>query len=151
MRRSAVVLVLALATLAGCEGHKFEPPSRALQVAQADSLYTPALFDTIAWASDSARAFDGNNVFASYCRKCHGPEGQGGTAYAQSRGLDVPSLIRPDWAAGSNVGELRHRIYDGHPAGMPTWGVAGITPREIDAVAHYIVDILRPEMLGAGK
>jgi hypothetical protein len=34
---------------------------------------------------------------------------------------------------------------------MPTWGVAGITPREIDAVAFYILERLRPEMLGEGR
>jgi len=153
MRSRAAILGLgALALLFACEKHEFEPPSREAQVAQADSLYTPALFDTIAWASDSARTFEGNNVFASYCRKCHGPTGEGGaTAYAESRGLQVPSLVRSDWAAGSDVEAVQRRIFDRHPAGMPTWGVAGITPREIDAVAHYIVNDLRPEVLGTSK
>jgi len=152
MRRGGALLGLALvALLGGCDKHRFEPPSRAKQVAEADLLYSPAIFDTIAWPSDSARAFEGNNVFASHCRKCHGPEGRGGTAYAENRGLTVPSLVRPDWEAGSDVEAVRHRIFDGHAAGMPTWGVAGISPREVDAVAHYIVDVLRPEMLGAAK
>jgi len=150
MRPGTAVLALGLAALAaGCEKHEFEPPSRAAQVAQADSLYSPALFDSIAWPSDSARAFEGNNVYATYCRKCHGQLGEGGsTPYAAGYGLEVPSLVRADWPEGNDPEALRHRIFTGHPAGMPTWGVAGISPREIDAVAWYIVNDLRPEVLG---
>jgi mono/diheme cytochrome c family protein len=153
MRPLAAILVLGGVVLLGaCKGHEFEPPSREAQVAQADSLYSPALFDSISWPSDSARTFEGNNVFATYCRKCHGSAGEGGvTPYARGRGLEVPSLVRPDWEAGSDVEAVRRRIFDGHQAGMPTWGVAGISPREIDAVAHYIVDDLRPEVLGTTK
>jgi hypothetical protein len=40
---------------------------------------------------------------------------------------------------------VRRRIFTGHPAGMYTWGIAGISPREIDAVAHYILERLRPD------
>jgi len=146
-------VALGLPVLLGaCDKHEFEPPSRAAQVAQADSLYAPAWFDTIAWPTDSARTFEGNNVFAAYCRKCHGPEGEGGsTPYAQARGLDVPSLVLPEWQPGDDVEAVRRAIFVGHAAGMPTWGVAGITPREIDAGAHYRVDDLRPEKLGSTR
>jgi mono/diheme cytochrome c family protein len=152
MRPAAFLVVGSLVLPGACEKHEFEPPSREAQVAQADSLYSAAHFDSIAWPNDSARTFEGNNVFATHCRKCHGMTGEGGnTPYAQARGLEVPSLVRPDWEPGSDVDAVRRRIFDGHPAGMPTWGVAGITPREIDAVAHYIVDDLRPEILGPPK
>ncbi|NJD09582.1 MAG: c-type cytochrome [Gemmatimonadetes bacterium] len=145
----AVLAVAALLSGACGGGHKFEPPSRDKQVAQADSLFSPALFDTIAWVSDSARTFEGNNVFAAYCRKCHGFDGRGGqTPYARNRGIVVPSLVSPGWPYGSDIDSVRRRIFEGHSAGMPTWGVAGISPREIDAVAHYILDDLRPEILG---
>lgn len=146
MRAIALLGPAALVLLAACEKHEFEPPDRAAQVAQADSLYSPALFDTIAWPSDSARAFDGNNVYAAECRKCHGTVGEGGTEYAAERGLTVPSLTRADWPYGDDIEAVRQRIFSGHPAGMPTWGVAGITPREIDAVSFYIVHSLRPEI-----
>jgi hypothetical protein len=43
---------------------------------------------------------------------------------------------------------VRHRIFVGHAAGMPTWGVAGISPREIDGAAYYLLERLRPEVLG---
>jgi mono/diheme cytochrome c family protein len=58
-----------------------------------------------------------------------------------------PSLVREDWPFES-VPAVRRQIFIGHPAGMPTWGVAGITPREIDAIAYYILEVLRPEVLG---
>lgn len=137
---------MALVALSACEKAEYERPDRAEQVAQADSLLTPETFDTIAWPSDSARAFDGNNTFAAKCRSCHGYLGEGDTEYARQQNVDVPSLVRPDWPY-SGVEQMRRRIFTGHPAGMPTWGVAGITPREIDAVAWYIDQVLRPEML----
>ena len=142
---SALALVAVLFT--ACEKHEFHPPDRDAQVAEADSVYTPAIFDTVTWVSDSARAFEGNNVFAAHCRKCHGTTGEGGTEYAGERELEVPSLVRADWPYGADVDSARHRIFSGHPAGMPTWGIAGITPREIDAVAYYVVKVLRPEQL----
>lgn len=145
--RALFLPLAAAALLAACQGHDFEPPERSAQVAEADSVFTPALFDSIAWPSDSARAFEGNNVFATHCRKCHGPLGEGGTEYAAERELAVPSLVAPDWPYDNDLEGARRRIFTGHPAGMPTWGVAGITPREIDAVAYYLIHQLRPEVL----
>lgn len=141
-------LLGALLTLAACDKHEFEPPSREAQVARADSAFSEALFDTIQWPSDSVRAFEGNNVFATHCRRCHGSMGAGGTEYAAQRKLNVPSLVAPDWEYGNDLGSARRRIFTGHPTGMPIWGVAGISPREIDAVAYYLIFDLRPEVLG---
>lgn len=144
--RAALALALALAApLAACDQHEFQPPSRAEQVVQADSMLTPELFDTIAWSSDSMRTYTGNNTFAAHCRSCHGYMGEGDTEYARANDVKPPSLVRADWPY-HDVEAVRARIFTGHPSGMPTWGVAGITPREIDAVAHYIVHVLRPEV-----
>lgn len=143
-RRAAAVVLLAPLVAAACEKHEFERPSREAQVVQADSLLTPETFDTISWPSDSVRAFEGNNAYAANCRTCHGYLGEGGTEYARQRNLDPPSLIREDWPY-PDIESVRYRIFVGHPAGMPTWGVAGITPREIDAIAYYILNVLRPE------
>jgi cytochrome c len=134
-------------TAAACEQHEYERPSREEQVADAAARLTPETFDTIAWPSDSARLFDGNNAFAAKCRSCHGYMGEGDTEYARRQNVTVPSLVREDWPF-DDVAATRHRIFTGHPDGMPTWGVAGITPREIDAIAYYIVHVLRPEVLG---
>jgi mono/diheme cytochrome c family protein len=146
--RPLPALLAALLALAACEKHEFDAPSRELQVERADSAFSEALFDTIQWPGDSARAFEGNNVFAAHCRQCHGPMGAGGTEYAAARELEVPSLVQPDWRYGTDLGSVRRRIFTGHPAGMPTWGVAGITAREIDAVAFYLLFQLRPEVIG---
>ncbi|HSJ23621.1 MAG TPA: cytochrome c [Longimicrobiales bacterium] len=143
---AAIAALMGAVVASACEKPEYERPDRAEQVAQADSLLTPETFDTIAWASDSARAFDGNNAYAAKCRSCHGYLGEGDTEYARQQNVDVPSLVRQDWPY-ADVEQVRRRVFTGHPAGMPTWGVAGITPREIDAVSYYIAEVLRPEVL----
>ncbi|MEQ9568633.1 MAG: cytochrome c [Longimicrobiales bacterium] len=151
MRRPAVALAAALSVaLAACEKPEFEPPDRAEQVREADAEFSMAVFDSVAWPSDSIRALEGNVVYATSCRNCHGPLGAGGTDYALERNLAVPSLVAPEWRYARAPDSIRHRIFVGHVRGMPTWGVAGLTPREIDAVAHYIDEVLRPELLGDG-
>lgn len=140
MRRFALILLPV--TLAGCKGHEFHPPDKAQQVAEADSLYSPALFDSIQWTSDAERLELGNEVYARKCDKCHGPTGAGGTDYAREQNLNVPSLLREDWPIANDREAVRRRIFTGHEKGMPIWGIAGITPREIDAVAAYVVEQL---------
>jgi mono/diheme cytochrome c family protein len=146
-RRLALLAGVALAGAAAgaCEKHEFEPPDRAARVADATQRFQPEMFDTIAWPSDSARAFAGNNTYAAYCRDCHGYIGEGETDYARERGIEVPSLVREDWPY-DDLPSMRQSIFTGHPEGMPIWGVAGITPREIDGVAYYILHVLRPEI-----
>ena len=58
--------------------------------------------------------------------------------------------MEPDWPYAASLDSVRHRIFVGHEEGMPTWGVAGITPREIDGVAYYILNGLRPDALRSG-
>lgn len=139
-------LLLAVLVMAGCKGHEFHPPDEEAKVAQADSLYAAMRFDTVQWQSDSLRLAMGNEVYAAKCDKCHGPTGEGNTAYAKSQNLAPKSLVRADWEFGDDREAVRRRIFTGHPAGMPTWGVGkNITPREIDAVTSYIMEGLRPE------
>jgi len=142
------VIGLSWAVLLGCDDHEVEPPDRAQRVREAEAVYSAAAFDTIRWESGDARATAGNGVYAVECRNCHGTVGRGGTDYAESRGLDVPSLVEPDWPLADSLNAVRRRIFSGHEGGMPTWGVAGITNREIDAVAFYVLERLRPEILG---
>jgi mono/diheme cytochrome c family protein len=141
---SAAVALVAVILTAACEKHEYEPPDRAQRVEEAATLLTPEMFDTITWSSVEDRAFAGNNVYAARCRSCHGYLGEAGTDYARESDLEVPSLVRPEWPY-ADIETVRRVIFTGHPGGMPTWGVAGITPREIDAVAYYIVYVLRPE------
>ncbi|HSG47132.1 MAG TPA: cytochrome c [Longimicrobiales bacterium] len=141
-------MTLACALAAGCAEHHFEPPDREEQVAEAETGFSMAAFDSVSWESDDQRALDGNVVYSTYCRNCHGPLGMGGTEYARVRDLDVPSLVEPDWQFAESRDSVLHRIFVGHSTGMPTWGVAGISPRAMDAVTHYLLNVLRPEVLG---
>lgn len=141
--RTYIVLVAVIAVTA-CQEHEFHPPDQEARVAQADSLYQTVRFDTVQWPTDSARVTEGNNVYAVHCDKCHGPLGQGGTDYAKEQNLEVPSLVRENWPFKDHDA-VRRRIFTGHPAGMPTWGVARLTPRDIDAVAAYVVERLRAD------
>lgn len=145
--RAVIAAAACALAAAACAKHEQEPPSREERVAQADSIFTPELFDTIAWSGDQDRAFVGNNTYAAHCRDCHGWLGWGDTDYAREHGIDVPSLVRDGWP-WHDIDAMRRRIFTGHPAGMPTWGVSGITPREIDAVAYYVLFVLRPEVQG---
>lgn len=152
-RRGAIVslgALVATAALVACSEKTFDPPDRGTQVARADSAFSMTLFDSIGWASDSIRALDGNVVYATYCRNCHGPLGAGGTEYARGRRLEVPSLVEAEWRFADSRDSILHRVFVGHAAGMPTWGVAGISPREMDAVAFYLTEVLRPEVLSGG-
>ena len=145
MRTCVIAVLLALPA---CGEKEFDPPERAEQVGEAEGLYTEALFDTVMWADTLQRARVGNEVFASRCRNCHGTMGAGDTEYARARALTVPSLVEPDWRYAASMDSVRRRIFVGHEAGMPTWGVAGISPREIDGAAYYLLERLRPEVLG---
>jgi len=139
------VLLLTLVTVAGC-GHEFEPPDRAARVARADSVFSAAAFDTVAWVDQAARVEEGNVVYSVECRRCHGTLGRGTTDYARERELDVPSLVERNWPLAQQD-SLRRRIYIGHESGMPIFGDGDLTLRQIDAAAAYILLTLRPEVL----
>ena len=147
---TAVALAGVAVAFTACGGHHFEPPDRSKQVAEAEAAYTPQIFDTVTWATDSIRQLDGNAVYAASCRRCHGTLGKGDTDYDRSRKIFPPSLVEPDWkyAKYTNaMDSLRKRIWVGH-AGMPTFGIAGIDARDIDGVAYYVLYVLRPDVLG---
>jgi len=148
LRGSLFLLIPVL--LAGCKKeYRFEPPEEEERVAEAAAELTPATFDTVRWEDEASRLQEGNEIYAARCRRCHGTLGEGGTEYAEQRDLDVPSLVEPDWRWADSLGAVRRRVFTGHPGGMPTWGIAGISPREIDATAYYILNVLRPDVLDA--
>lgn len=141
MRR--LVYWLLCLSLVSCEDHEFHPPDRAAQVAEADTVYRRERFDTISWTSEAERLRTGNLVYVEHCRRCHGSVGEGNTDYAREHDLKVPSLVQPNWRYVDQPDSIRHRIFVGHVQGMPTWGIAGITLREIDAVTGYVLSQLR--------
>lgn len=151
MRRlgDTLVAVAWLAGVAACGHREFDPPDRQARIQDAEVRFSSVRFDTLTWESDVVRARTGNEVFARKCRNCHGTLGRGSTDYAQARGLTVPSLVESEWPLAS-IDSVRHRVFVGHAGGMPTWGVAGITLAEIDAVSYYVLESLRPDVLDGG-
>lgn len=147
--RAVPAALAALAVVTVACGHDLERPDRGERVREAERTYAPALFDSIRWASQEARVQEGNAIYAEDCRRCHGQVGRGMTEYARARGLDVPSLVEPGWSL-DDLSALRRQIYVGHETGMPVFGQGGLTFRQMDAVAGYILDVLRPEILGGG-
>ncbi|MFV2007893.1 MAG: hypothetical protein ACC667_10620, partial [Longimicrobiales bacterium] len=103
-RPFAVAVALgAWVPLSGCGEHEFPPPPPEERVEEAALLYSPALFDSIAWNDEEEYALRGAGVFASECRKCHGVMGEGGTDYALERKLEVPSLVGAEWAYDGDI------------------------------------------------
>lgn len=143
-------MIVVGVALISCGEKTFDPPDREARVAAAEEEFRAARFDTISWESDDTRALEGNAVYAAECRNCHGTLGEGITDYAENRRLEVPSLVVADWPLAASMDSVRHRVFVGHAAGMPTWGIAGITLREIDAVSFFLLERLRPEVLGGG-
>lgn len=113
--------VLGVAVGAAACDHEFHPPDRSAIVAEAEAEYSEALFDSVSWTSQEARVQEGNAIYAEDCRRCHGSLGSGVTDYARERGLEVPSLVAPDWDL-DDLEALRHEIYVGHETGMPVFG-----------------------------
>ncbi|HKJ01538.1 MAG TPA: cytochrome c [Longimicrobiales bacterium] len=146
-KRALPGLLLTFVLVTTACGHEFEPPDRGERIRQAELTYSPALFDTVTWAEKQDAYVLGNEVYVEKCRKCHGPLGRGQTDYGRERGLTIPSLVEPQWAYAS-MDSLHKTIYVGHEEGMPVYGDGGISPREIDAVASYVLDVLRPEVIG---
>ncbi len=152
MRATLSFFAGVVVVAAGACGHEETPAereariqaARADSVAQAEAVYDPTAFDTIRWASAEERIERGSVVWTYSCRKCHGPGGRGSGQFAVENGLEVPSLVAPDWPSAGDLPAIRHGIFVGHETGMPHWGLRGLKNRDIDAVAYYLDAVLRP-------
>lgn len=150
MRRSVPIL-FAVSLLAACGGEPpaQEPvqqaPGRADSVAIAMAAFDAAAFDTITWETRQAALERGSIVFRVSCSKCHGDGGRGNGNFVMGGDtLRPPSFLATDWRFASDPVGLRQAIYTGNVAGMPYWGLVGLKYRDLDAVALYIVEFLRP-------
>lgn len=146
--RSRLVAILTPALFAACG----EPPqpvadssNRADSVAMAAAAFDPAAFDTIAWDTPEAAAERGGLVFSISCSKCHGMRGRGDGGFVlQGDTLRPPTFLGPEWRFADDPMGLRRQIFTGNVAGMPYWGLVGLKYRDVDAVATYITERLRP-------
>jgi len=147
MSRVAMAVCFALwATACGGEAGEAPPPEAAVDsVALAMEAYDASVFDTLMWNGDSLALQRGATVWSFSCQKCHGALGRGdGGFVSQGDTLRPPSFREPDWRYGSDLPGLRQHIFTGEGHGMPEWGLAGLPYRDIDAVARYIQNVLRP-------
>jgi mono/diheme cytochrome c family protein len=144
---AATIAAVALAVASGCAQDQENETAvvAADSVALAAALITPEMFDTISWVADSAAVSRGAVVWSYSCRKCHGNSGAGDGGWVQNGDtLRPPSFLAADWQYAGDRGALREQIYTGTNEGMPHWGLAGLKPRDIDAVSLYITRVLRP-------
>lgn len=144
-----VAVSLSIAVLVGAcgeSGPREAPVSQAAMdsVTMADSVYDATMFDTIAWDSAGAALERGRVVFSFSCQRCHGHTGRGEGGFV-SRGdtLRPPSFLDLDWRFADDREGIRQQVFVGTAEGMPHWGLVGLKPRDIDAAAAYILDVLR--------
>jgi mono/diheme cytochrome c family protein len=154
MRAPVVAAAVAVMALTACGGGPSAEEQRAQadaarraaradSVAQALAAYDAAAFDTIQWASDNDMWERGGVVWSFSCQTCHGSDGMGQGETAVAASLDMPNLVAADWDKAGDLAAIRRSIYVGHESQMPSWGLVGLKYRDIDAVAHYIDDLLR--------
>ncbi len=145
MRRLALILLATSAAVA-CQKAKSAPaqPNAADTVAAAAAEFNPVMFDTVKWASDSVRLARGADVFKWGCAECHGAQGHGdgGKVTEQGDTLRPPDFHQASWhLAGDSVAVWR-KVYMGNTKGMPHWGLRRMEPRDINAVAAYVLTAL---------
>jgi mono/diheme cytochrome c family protein len=146
-----IALPLSLAIVMGAcgeSGPREDPASEAAidSVDMAMEVYDAAMFDTISWDSAGAAVERGRVVFSFSCQKCHGHTGRGDAGFvSQSDTLTPPSFIDPEWRFAGDKEGIREQVFVGTAEGMPHWGMVGLKPRDIDAVATFVLRGLRSE------
>ena len=145
MRWIVLPLSVALAS-AGCgeapEAQRTVPPDTMATVAL--TAYDATAFDTITWETPQAALDRGQVVYRHSCARCHGAEGLGDAKFVLHGDTLRPlSLRREDWPYTGDKANLRRQVFIGTAEGMPHWGLEGLKPRDLDAVAVFIMEGLR--------
>ena len=146
MRRVPLALLVPVLLVACSQGGTQEEAAATAgpdSVAMALETYTAAMFDTIAWKTDTAQTNRGAVVWTFSCKKCHGEQGHGDANYVLAGDtLRPPNFAQPGWRFATDKTELVKYIYGGNATGMPHWGIQGLKPRDIDAVSAYIQKLM---------
>ncbi|MEZ4417479.1 MAG: c-type cytochrome [Gemmatimonadota bacterium] len=146
MSRLACVLLLGAAACSGDARPEVDVGALAIAdtMRQAEAAYDVGAFDSISWANADKAAERGAVVFRFSCEKCHGMRGYGNGGFvAQGDTVRPPSFRDADWRFANDHEGLRRHIFIGTAEGMPHWGLEGLKPRDIDAVAYYLRGPLR--------
>ena len=81
----------------------------------------------------------GERVWARKCSACHGRDGRGDTRFARGRPFAV--LTDDRWKHGGDLESIRRLITEGDPASpMPAYRDR-LSPEEIDAAAHHVLEL----------
>ena len=148
MRASAPLGCFLLLAAAACGGDRDAAAvnpilTEGTDVAAAENRYDPAVFDSITWASREDALARGQELWGYACAQCHGAHAEGDGGFVQDGDtLRPPSFRVEGWRYAHDREGLRHRIYVGTDRGMPHWGLRRMQPRDMDAVATYIVEEL---------
>lgn len=87
------------------------------------------------YANNPAAAAEGRQLFVQYnCSGCHGGRAGGGMG---------PSLRDSAWTYGDSDTQIYDSIFEGRPAGMPTWGPR-ISADQIWKIIAYIRTLNTP-------
>ena len=149
MRISILICLVSVGFVSSCQrksANTASIPTTPAQdtVAWAQARYVSSVFDTIRFASDSARLARGADVFRWACSSCHGPGGKGdGHAVINGDTIRPPSFLTPNWRFAHDEDGLRRQIFVGNTQGMPHWGLRYTLPRDILAVEKYLLEGLR--------
>jgi len=139
-----IPMTLAAALLfAACGGGELAEDTRQAapdSMALADSLFDPSIFDTIEWETRERALARGQVVYRFSCLKCHGARGLGDAGFVlRGDTLRPPSFREPTWQFAGDKEGIRRQVFVGTEEGMPHWGLVGLGPRDLDAVAIYIL------------
>jgi mono/diheme cytochrome c family protein len=147
MRCTVLFLCLFLPlAFAGCAGEpeteSAQPPDTLTAVAM--EAYDASMFDSITWNTEQDALDRGLTVYRHSCARCHGTEGRGDAGFVRAGDTLRPeSFLREDWPYTDDKASLRQQVFVGTAEGMPHWGLEGLRPRDVDAVAIYIMQVLR--------
>ncbi len=91
-----------------------------------------------AFASSTAAIDAGKQLYAKYCRYCHGNTGAGDSTIAPKT-MKPSSLADTTWTHGSSEGEIFWIIQNGAPPKFDMKGLKGkITDRDTWHLVHYV-------------
>jgi mono/diheme cytochrome c family protein len=99
-----------------------------------------------AFASSPAAIDAGKQLYAKYCRFCHGNTGAGDSTMAPKT-MKPSNLTDAEWTRGSSDGELFWIIQNGAP---PKYDMKGLKGKVTDADTWNLIHFVR-SLGGAGK
>jgi len=143
MRSIPATLAAALLSAACAGGEPADDTSQgsADSLVLAQTAFDPTMFDTVTWETQVEALERGEVVYRFSCLKCHGEKGLGDSGFV--RGGDTlrpPSFREADWLYAGDKEGIRQQVFVGTAKAMPHWGLVGLPPRDLDAVAIYIIE-----------